>query len=115
LAAAGKAKVDGLEGRCHSPDVPTTVTYPHIEKPPGEAARVARLPRIRVSQIVLPHLMHGWSAEELGRQYPHLTMAEIHAALGYYFDHTEEISRLLRQPGSLTTGEWLSSVTVRYG
>ena len=73
--------------------MPTTVTYPHIEKPPSEAARGARLPRIRVSQIVLPHLMHGWSAEELGRQYPHLTMAEIHAALGYYFDHTEEIGR----------------------
>jgi uncharacterized protein (DUF433 family) len=73
--------------------MPTTVTYPHIEKPPGEAARMARLPRIRVSQIVLPHLMHRWSAEELGRQYPHLTMAEIHAALGYYFDHTDEIGR----------------------
>lgn len=54
---------------------------------------MARLPRIRVSQIALPHLMHGWSAEELGRQYPHLTMSEIHSALSYYFDHAEEINR----------------------
>jgi uncharacterized protein (DUF433 family) len=73
--------------------MPTTVSYPHIEKPAGEAARVARLPRVRVSHIVLPHLMHGWSAEELARQYPHLSLAEIHAALGYYFDHAEEIAR----------------------
>ena len=74
------------------PGLPTTITYPHIERPAGEPARLTRLPPVRVSQIVLPHLMHGWSADELGRQYPHLTMAEIHAALGYYFDHTEEIA-----------------------
>ena len=73
--------------------MPATINYPHIERPASGPARLTRLPRIRVSQIVLPHLMHGWSAEELERQYPHLTMAEIHAALGYYFDHTEEISR----------------------
>ncbi len=80
-----------MERRCQSSDMPTTLSYPHIEKASDEPARMERLPRIRVSQIVLPHLMHGWSADELGRQYPHLSMAEIHAALAYYFDHTEEI------------------------
>ena len=73
--------------------MPTVVQYPHIEKPAGKPARLERLPRIRVSQIVLPHLMHGWSAEEIGRQYPHLSMAEIHAALAYYFDRPEEITQ----------------------
>lgn len=65
--------------------------YPHILKARGEPARIERLPRIRVAQIVADHLGYGWSAEEIIRQYPHLAPAEVHAALGYYFDHREEI------------------------
>ncbi len=65
--------------------------YPHITVANGELARLERLPRIRVAQIAADHLGYGWSAEEIARQYPHLTFAEIHAALGYYHDHREEI------------------------
>ena len=65
--------------------------YPHISKAPGEVARLERHPRIRVAQIAADHFGNGWSAEEIVRQYPHLTPAEVHAALGYYFDHRDEI------------------------
>ena len=65
--------------------------YPHIRKTDGDAARLERLPRIRVAQIAADHLGYGWSAEEILRQYPHLTPGEVHAALGYYYDHHEEI------------------------
>ncbi len=65
--------------------------YPHIRKTDGDAARLERLPRIRVAQIAADHLGYGWSAEEIIRQYPHLKPAEVHAALGYYYDHREEI------------------------
>ena len=65
--------------------------YPHIHKAAGEAARLDRLPRIRVAQIVADHLGYGWSAEEIIRQYPYLAPAEVHAALAYYFDHRHEI------------------------
>ena len=41
--------------------------------------------------IVADYLYRGWSAEEIARQYRHLSLAEIHAALTYYFDHREEI------------------------
>jgi len=67
------------------------VAYPHIEKPPGEAARLESHPRTRVAMLVADYLWRGWSAEELVRHYPHLTLAEAHAALGYYFDYPEEI------------------------
>ena len=67
------------------------LNYPHIITANGEAARLERLPRIRVAQIAADHLGYGWSAEEIARQYQHLTLAEIHAALGYYYDHREEI------------------------
>ena len=65
--------------------------YPHIITAHGDSARMERLPRIRVAQIAADHLGYGWSAEEIARQYPHLTLAEIHAALGYYYDHRGEI------------------------
>src|SRR4030095_7232680 len=67
------------------------VTYPHIEKPEGGSARLARVPRVRVAQIVMDYLAYGWSAEEMCRQHPYLRLAEAHAALGYYYDHTDEI------------------------
>lgn len=45
----------------------------------------------RVSEIVLDKLAHGWSPEETHRQHPQLSLAEIHAALSYYYDHQREI------------------------
>ena len=65
--------------------------YPHITRTAGDVARLDRLPRIRVAQIATDHIGNGWSAEEIVRQYPHLTATEVHAALGYYYDHREEI------------------------
>jgi uncharacterized protein (DUF433 family) len=67
------------------------VVYPHIHKPEGQAARLQRLPRIRVAMIVTDYLAHGWSAEEMCRQHPHLTPAEAHSAMAYYYDHQSEI------------------------
>jgi uncharacterized protein (DUF433 family) len=71
--------------------MPITQTYPHIIKEPGKAARLDRHPRTRVAMIVADYLWRGWSAEEIVRQYPYLTLGEVHAALTYFFDHREEI------------------------
>ena len=46
---------------------------------------------MKVVELVTAHLAQGWSPEELHFQYPYLTMAQIHAALAYYWDHKEEI------------------------
>lgn len=67
------------------------VSYPHIEKIDAGPARLSRLPRIRVSQIVVDYLNHGCSADEIVIHYPHLKLAEVHSALAYYFDHQAEI------------------------
>lgn len=71
--------------------MPTGVTYPHISKSPGDSARLEKHPRTRVSMIVADYLWRGWSAEEIVRQYPYLTLAEAHAALAYYHDNRDEI------------------------
>jgi len=65
--------------------------YPHITHATGDVARLERLPRIRVAMIVMDHVFRGWSGEEILRQYPHLTPAEVHSALAYYYDHAAEI------------------------
>jgi uncharacterized protein (DUF433 family) len=67
------------------------VTYPHIEKAEGQPARLGRVPRVRVAQIVTDYLAYGWSPDEMCRQHPYLTPAEAHAAMAYYFDHQAEI------------------------
>jgi uncharacterized protein (DUF433 family) len=67
------------------------VAYPHIVKEPNASACLVNHPRTRVSMILADYLWRGWSAEEIVRQYPYLTLAETHAALGYYFDNREEI------------------------
>ena len=72
------------------------LTYPHVEQPSGEPARLARLPRVRVAQIVMDYLAHGWSADEMCRQHPHLTPAEVHAAMTYYFDHQQQLDEEIR-------------------
>lgn len=71
----------------------TAPVYPHIDKRGDEPARLTRVPRILVSQIVADYLAHGWSPEEMCRQHPYLTLAEAHTAMAYYFDHQAEIDR----------------------
>lgn len=71
--------------------MPMDLTYPHIVTTAGGPARLEKHPRTRVTMIVADYLWRGWSAEEIVRQYPYLSLAETHAALTYYFDHREEI------------------------
>ena len=47
--------------------------------------------RIRVMDIVTWHEKRGLSPDEILDLYPGITLADIHAALAYYFDHQEEI------------------------
>lgn len=67
------------------------VTYPHVEKLEGQPARLRRTPRVRVAQIAMDYIAHGWSVDEMCRQHPYLTPAVAHAAMAYYFDHQAEI------------------------
>jgi uncharacterized protein (DUF433 family) len=46
----------------------------------------------RVLEIVLDQLAHGWSPEEIHFQHgAQLSMAQIHAALSFYYDHQAEL------------------------
>ncbi|MEO0987310.1 MAG: DUF433 domain-containing protein [Cyanobacteria bacterium J06639_14] len=72
------------------------IVYPHIAKTLDQPAHLHRLPRIRVAQIVMDYLAYGWSVEEMCRQHGYLHPAEAYAAMGYYFDHQDEIDNEIR-------------------
>ena len=46
--------------------------------------------RTKVIEIALDQIAHHWDADEIHRQYPYLSLAQIHAALGYYYDNQGE-------------------------
>jgi uncharacterized protein (DUF433 family) len=81
------------------------VSYPHIVKVEGSPARLERMPRIRVAQILMDYLFQGWSPDEICYQYPHLKPAEVHSAMGYYFDHQGEIEKEIEDEIKLVD-EW---------
>src|SRR5438552_14565855 len=72
------------------------VAYPHIVKPENGLAHLKRIQRVCVSMIVKDYLFYGWSVEEKCRQHPYLKPSEAFAAMGYYFDHRQEIDEELR-------------------
>jgi uncharacterized protein (DUF433 family) len=62
----------------------------HIEIDERGVARVAGS-RTKVAQIVLDATVRDWSPDEIKSQYPHLSLADIHAAMAFYYDHQEEV------------------------
>jgi uncharacterized protein (DUF433 family) len=53
--------------------------------------------RVKVLEVALDHVAYGWSAEEIHRQHSHLSLAQIHAALGYYYDHQAAIDQQMME------------------
>ena len=65
----------------------------HIEATPdvcGGKPRIAGT-RIRVQDIYVWHELHGLSADEIVEASPHLTLADVYAALAYYHDHRNDM------------------------
>jgi uncharacterized protein (DUF433 family) len=70
----------------------------HIEITPGIAGGKARIAghRITVQDIVIWHERLGRSIEEISADHG-LGLADVHAALAYYFDHQPEIDRSIAE------------------
>ncbi len=52
---------------------------------------------VKVIEVVRDKLAHDSSPEEMHFQYPHLSIAQIYAALAYYYDHRDAIDRQIDQ------------------
>lgn len=70
----------------------------HIECTPGIAGGKPRIAghRITVQNIAIWHDRLGIGVDEIASQYD-LTLADVHAALAYYFDHRDEIDRCIEE------------------
>jgi uncharacterized protein (DUF433 family) len=71
------------------------VTYPHIVKIPGYCGGKAAIDatRVRVADVVSAH-KGGASVDQILVDYPGLSLAQVHAALTYYYDHVDEIEAI---------------------
>jgi uncharacterized protein (DUF433 family) len=73
------------------------VSQEHIAIVDGASGPQPRIvgSRIRVSDVAIWHERMGMSAEEIVRQHPTITKADVFAALAYYWDHRDEIDHLI--------------------
>ena len=78
--------------------------YKHIERDEDGVARIVGT-RSRVIDLAMERRAYGYSPEEVQRQHPHLSLAQIHAALAYYWDHQDaldaEIERRMEEVDAL--------------
>jgi uncharacterized protein (DUF433 family) len=75
----------------------------HIAKKPevcGGKACVAGT-RIRVQDVYVWHELQGKSPDEIVSDFPQLTMAQVYAALAYYWDHPDEIQQEMKDAEDL--------------
>lgn len=73
---------------------PPKVIHPYVERRPGvQGGRpVIKGSRFPVSSIVQDY-RRGLSVEEILRDFPFLSPAEVHDTLSYYYDHRAEIDQ----------------------
>ncbi|MTJ51761.1 DUF433 domain-containing protein [Anabaena sp. UHCC 0253] len=73
----------------------TALITNHIEITPGICGGKPRIAghRIKVQNIVIWYERMGMSPDEIVYHYPSITLADVHAALAYYYDHLEEIRK----------------------
>jgi uncharacterized protein (DUF433 family) len=73
-----------------------SVAYPHIELNAEGVPYVAGT-QTKVLEVALDRLAHHWDADEIQREHPHLSLAQIYSALTYYYDHQPDMDRAIAE------------------
>jgi uncharacterized protein (DUF433 family) len=53
--------------------------------------------RLKVQHIALEYERLGWTPDQICQAHPGITLAQVHAALSYYFDHKEETDKAIHE------------------
>ena len=90
----------------------------HIQRTPGVCGGKPCIAgtRIRVQDIYQWHEKQGKSPDEIVSSFPQLQLADVYAALAFFWDHRDEILTQIKEEESLVTqmkGEVPSKVTER--
>ena len=89
--------------RSHNPlmkrQVKSKANRPYIERRRGYRGGRAIIAgtNFPVSSVATYIVKQGMLPEELVRTFPHLTLAQVHDALSYYYDHQAEIDDEMRK------------------
>lgn len=73
-----------------------TVGIPHIEIDEQGVAHIAGN-TTKVIEVALDYLAYGWSPDEMHNQHPYLSLAQIHAAMTFYYDNQEELDEQINK------------------
>jgi uncharacterized protein (DUF433 family) len=68
----------------------TRTSYEHVQIDANGIPIIAGT-TMKVVELVMAQMAHGWSPEELHFQHPYLTLGQVHSALAYYWDHQAEL------------------------
>ena len=73
--------------------------HPYIESRKGYCGGrpIIAGTKFPVRSVVNYILRQGMSPEELVKEFAHLTLAQVHDALSYYYDHRREIDREIEE------------------
>jgi uncharacterized protein (DUF433 family) len=76
-------------------------THIRVEEGPGGAKALIGGHRIRVIDVAIWHEKLGMSPDEIVDRFPTITLADVHAALAYYWDHRAEIEQMITEERAL--------------
>ncbi len=65
------------------------VRHPYVERRPGVSGGKPVIvgTRIKVTQVAIEYERLGWTADQIIDAHPHLTLAQVHDALSYYYEN----------------------------
>jgi uncharacterized protein (DUF433 family) len=74
------------------------MTYPYVISDPAVCAGQPHIQgtRITVRTIALEVERLGMTPDDVLAAHPHLTLAQVHATLSYFYDHRQEIENAAR-------------------
>lgn len=76
----------------------TRTEHPHIVVTPGTCGGRPRIDGTRISVDFIARLTNdGVNPDKIVDSYPHLTLAGVHDALGYYYDHKQEMDAAIAE------------------
>ncbi len=62
----------------------------------GEKAVIAGT-RIRVIDVYYWHMSQGKTPQQIVEEFPHLTLADVYAAMAYYWDNEQQLQEQMRR------------------
>ena len=74
-----------------------TISQEHIHTDPATGKPCIVGTGIRVWDVFVLHERQGRAPDEIVAAFPHITLADVHAALAYYWDHKQEIDRQMKE------------------